>query len=159
MKILMVCLGNICRSPLAQGILEDKAKNHSLDIYVDSAGFESYHTGQSPDPRSREIAKKHGINISGQRARMFKYSDFEKFDRIYVMDHNNYADVLRTARTEEDKKKVDLILNLVAPGHNLAVPDPYYDSIKGFEKVYEMLDKACEVLTEEIKIQGIKKGV
>ena len=147
----MVCLGNICRSPIAEGILKAKAKQHNLNINVDSAGFEPYHVGDSPDIRATETARKHGIDITQQRARLFKYSDFQKFDKIFVMDKNNYSDVMNVAKNKDDKSKVDFILNLITPDENIPVPDPYYGGINGFENVYSLIDKACDKLIENIK--------
>ena len=144
MKILMICLGNICRSPLAEAILRQKAEGYGLDIEVDSAGFEYCNVGMSPDPRSREVACRHNVDISGIRSRLFKYSDFEYFDMIYVMDKNNYQDVMSMAKTNEDRSKVDFILNEVYPGENRYVKDPYYGGNQGFEIVYEQLNEACE---------------
>lgn len=146
----MVCLGNICRSPIAEGVLKAKAKQYNLSINVDSAGFEPFHVGDPPDRRATETARKNGIDISQQRARLFKYSDFQKFDKIYVMDHNNYSDVINVAKTDDDKNKVDLILNLINPGKNIPVPDPYYGGINGFENVFSLIDKACDKLIENI---------
>ncbi len=144
MKILMVCLGNICRSPLAEGIMQHKASGRGLDWSVDSAGTGSWHAGELPDSRSITTARQFGIDITGQRARQFQAADFDLFDHIFVMDAHNLRDVLRHARTEEHRAKVDLILNQSHPGRNLNVPDPYYDD-NGFEAVFNMLDDACEV--------------
>lgn len=150
MKILMVCLGNICRSPLAQGILEEKIQQRGLNATVDSAGTAAYHIGEKPDSRSIQIAVKHNVNISSQTARQFEVSDFDRFDRIYAMDRHNYEDILALARNEEDRKKVDMILNASRPGKNNSVPDPYYSGREGFQKVYAMLDEACEVIAGDI---------
>ena len=144
----MVCLGNICRSPLAEGILKNKAKNH--DLIVDSAGTANYHVGKSPDIRSIEIAKKHGIDIKNQIARQFTKNDFNNFDIIYAMDKKNYQDIVQQASNNIQKQKVKLILNEI----NLdidSVPDPYYGGENGFNKVYEMLDKACEKIMFNIE--------
>ena len=142
MKILMVCLGNICRSPLAEGIMRAKIEEAGLDWEVDSAGTIGFHAGESPDRRSVEVAKKHGVDISQQISRQFRGWDFEQFDRIYVMDSRNYQDVCTMAQSDEEKAKVKLIMNEVQPGMNIAVPDPYYGEF-GFENVYQMLDEAC----------------
>lgn len=139
-KILMVCLGNICRSPLAEGILQ--SKTDSSTIWVDSAGTAGYHVGSLPDNRSIAVAKVHGIDISYQRCRKFSVNDFSTFDYIFVMDNSNYNDVISLARSVEEKEKVRLILNEV----NLSVtevPDPYYGGPNGFEYVFELLDNAC----------------
>ena len=150
-KILMVCLGNICRSPLAQGILEEKAKSHNIDIDVDSASTGSWHVGSSPDKRSISTAFNHNIDISNQKARKFNTRDFNTFDRIYVMDTNNLRDILRLASSETDSEKVKLILNITHPEQQLSVPDPYYGGEHGFEEVYQLLDKACDEIIMELK--------
>ncbi|WP_303318965.1 low molecular weight protein-tyrosine-phosphatase [Flavivirga abyssicola] len=147
-KILMVCLGNICRSPLAEGILKSKLSN---DLFqVDSAGTANYHTGSSPDKRSIAVARKYGLDISHLRGRQFKTSDFDSFDLIYVMDESNYRNVIALARNDEDKTKVKFILNEVYPNQNYDVPDPYYGGDDGFENVYKMLDEACEVIAKNL---------
>jgi protein-tyrosine phosphatase len=147
-KILMVCLGNICRSPLAQGILESKVNESK--VYIDSAGTAAYHVGNSPDQRSIEVAKKYGIHINDQRARKFIIEDFDEFSIIYAMDESNYQNILKLARNKEDENKVKMILNEVYPGKNLSVPDPYYGGNQGFENVYNMLDKACEIIADRM---------
>ncbi|PKP50623.1 MAG: protein-tyrosine-phosphatase [Bacteroidetes bacterium HGW-Bacteroidetes-11] len=149
-KILMVCLGNICRSPLAEGIMKKKLEDNNIEGFVDSCGFESFHTGDSPDRRSVETAAKHGVDISKQRSRLFKVEDFDKFDKIYVMDKNNYRDVSAVARNEDDLKKVDLIMNVLHPGSGMPVPDPYYGGQSGFRKTWELLDQATDVIIEQI---------
>ncbi|GAL88616.1 low molecular weight protein-tyrosine-phosphatase [Jejuia pallidilutea] len=141
-KILMVCLGNICRSPLAEGILKSKLPEDKFTI--DSAGTAAYHIGSKPDPRSIAVAKKYGIDITNLRGRQFEHKDFEAFDLIYAMDESNYNHIISMARNEEEKSKVKLILNEITPGENLSVPDPYYGGDQGFENVYQMLDQACE---------------
>ncbi len=151
MKILMVCLGNICRSPLAEGILQDKIIKRNLPSVVDSAGTAAYHVGEPPDPRSKETAAKYGINISHQRARRFEVADFDRFDKIYAMDYSNYSDIIHKARNEEDKKKVEMIMETLYPGKEIDVPDPYYGGDKGFEKVYKMLDSSCELIADMIE--------
>lgn len=149
MRFLMVCLGNICRSPLAHGILEHKLEKNNIEAQVDSAGTAAYHVGESPDVRSQDIALKHGIDISRQRARKFQAVDFERFDRIYVMDSENYSHVAALARSADDLGKVELIMNEVYPGENRKVPDPYYGGRDGFEKVYAMLDLASQKIIEK----------
>lgn len=147
MRILMVCLGNICRSPLAEGILKFKALQRGLNWVVDSAGTGFWHVGDSPDRRSIAVARQHGIDISDQRARQFQPADFERFDRILVMDTQNRQDVLRLARHDGHRAKVQLILDQLHPGQDRSVPDPYYDD-DGFEAVFRMLDAACEQLLD-----------
>lgn len=147
-KILMVCLGNICRSPLAEGIMRSKL---SEDFTVDSAGTGGWHAGELPDKRSIATAKNRGLDITNQRARQFKKNDFEIFDHIFVMDNSNYKDVLALAPNEESKSKVKLILNEIFPNENVDVPDPYYGGQEGFENVFDMLDQACEEIARKLK--------
>ena len=147
-KILMVCLGNICRSPLAEGIL--KSKTNHLDVVVDSAGTAAYHIGEQPDIRSIAIAKKYGIDLIDQRARQFCINDFDDFDKIYAMDTSNYTSIISLVRNESDKDKVDLILNEINPKSFQSVPDPYYGGDNGFQDVYDMLDEACDRIVEQI---------
>lgn len=151
MRVLMVCLGNICRSPLAQGILEHKVAARNLGWEVDSAGTGGWHTGELPDKRSQEVALAHGIDIRGQRARQIRSIDIDDFDLIYCMDSSNYNDVQRLCHTDAERAKVRLIMNESEPGMNINVPDPYYDKLDGFEKVYQMLDKACEAIIDKRK--------
>lgn len=141
-SILMVCLGNICRSPLAEGIMSAKLEdtNHT----VDSAGTSSHHQGEMPDPRSVATAHKYAIDISDQRSRPFQVADFDAFDYILVMDKSNLRNVLSLARTPEDQKKVSLIMDSVEGALQNEVPDPYYGGDHGFENVYHMLDEACD---------------
>lgn len=144
----MVCLGNICRSPLAEGILASKVNPDK--VYVDSAGTAAYHVGELPDKRSIEVAKKHGIDISYQRARKFQVQDFDDFDQIFVMDQSNYQNLLWKARSPEDEGKVHMILNERWPNSDRSVPDPYYGADDGFERVYQMLDEACEQIAQRL---------
>jgi protein-tyrosine phosphatase len=150
MKILMVCLGNICRSPLAEGLMQHHIEQVGLDWTVDSAGTGGWHVGNPPDRRSVQVARLKGIDISRQRCRQFTRADFAHFDRIYVMDMQNYRDVLRLAVSDADRAKVELMLNVVYPGQQQEVPDPYYDD-DGFEAVFEMLDKACAVIISQYR--------
>mgnify|MGYP001467756267 CR=1 FL=1 len=151
MKILFVCLGNICRSPLAEGILKKKLIERGIEGTVHSAGFEPYHEGQHPDPRSIATALKHDIDISSKVARLFSVKDFDRYDKILVMDAMNHADVMRLARNDDDRRKVDFLLNLVEEGANLEVPDPYYGGDGGFDKVYRMMEAACERIADELQ--------
>jgi len=148
----MVCLGNICRSPLAEGIL--KSKVFGFKTTIDSAGTAGYHSGEKPDRRSINIAKKNNIDITDQSSRKFVIEDFDKFDLIYAMDNSNYDDIIGLARTENDKSKVKLILNEVFSGENLDVPDPYSGGDFGFKNVYKMLDEACEIIAKKINQNG-----
>lgn len=143
MKVLMVCLGNICRSPLAEGILKHKLDQRNIEAFVDSAGTGGYHIGSLPDQRSIDIAEKYGINISDQRARKIRGVDFEEFDLIFAMDTYNYQD-LRAMAKEAELGKIKMILNESNQGKNMSVPDPYYGGQDGFENVFQMLDLACE---------------
>lgn len=147
-KILMVCLGNICRSPLAEGILASKLD--PAKFKVDSAGTAGYHVGELPDQRSIKTAKQHGIDISYQRCRKFVSQDFQAFDYIFAMDQSNYDNILSLAKTQEDRAKVQLILNQISPNSNAEVPDPYYGGDQGFENVYQMLDEACRIFAEKL---------
>ena len=144
MKFLMVCLGNICRSPLAEGILQDKANKLGLNWEVDSAGTGNYHIGEPPHVLSQKVASINGIDISLQQARQFSASDIEKFDKIYVMDSDNYNDVRRMSSVYWDEQKVDLLLNEVYPGQNRPVPDPWSYPEKAYHEVFDLVDKACE---------------
>lgn len=146
MKVLMVCLGNICRSPLAEGVLKHKIQKKGLNWHIDSAGTGDWHVGELPDKRSIAVAKKYGIDLTDQRARHFKRNDLDTFDLILVMDKDNYFDVVRHVKTEEQRKKVQYIMNFARPNSNAIVPDPYYDN--RFEYVYQLLDEACDAVIE-----------
>ena len=145
----MVCLGNICRSPLAEGIL--KSKVDSSKVFVDSAGTGSWHIGSKPDQRSIAIAKRNNLDITDQRGRQFSKKDFEDFDYIFTMDNSNFKDVIEMAETDEDRQKVHLILEEVFPSENVDVPDPYHGGEQGFENVYMMLNEACESIAEKLE--------
>jgi len=142
MKILMVCLGNICRSPIAEGLLQSKVEQKSLNWTVDSAATSDWHTGKSPDNRAQAVARKHGLNISNQRARQLRKEDFENYDLILAMDASNYQNIISLTDNEQDRKKVKQILSFTEHSDK-NVPDPYFDD-NGFEYVYELLDQACE---------------
>lgn len=146
----MVCLGNICRSPLAEGILRDKIEKSGLNAIVDSAGTGNYHAGEPADPRSADVALKNNVNINSHRARQFKQNDFDNYDLIYAMDTENYNNILRLARNENHKNKVKLLMNEVLPGENLSVPDPYFGGRHGFDNVYRMIDQACDKIAEKL---------
>lgn len=150
-KIVFVCLGNICRSAMAQGILEAKAKEEGIKLFVDSAGTSDYHIGNAPDERMQAKALEYDIDISNQQARQFVYEDFEKFDYIFAMDRSNYNNVLSLAKTDTEKNKVSLFLNCSYPNENRNVPDPYYGGEAGFEEVYQLLDNACDVFIKTIR--------
>ena len=144
----MVCLGNICRSPLAEGILQSKVNDD--EVYVDSAGTAAYHVGELPDKRAIEVARKYGIDLTNQRARKFTSKDFTEFDFIYVMDKENYHNILSLATDTSEAEKVKIILNETNPQQNFSVPDPYYGGDEGFENVYQMLDEACEIIAKKL---------
>jgi protein-tyrosine phosphatase len=144
MKILMVCLGNICRSPLAHGVMEQLVKEQGLDWEIDSAGTGNWHVGNGPDHRSTQEAKSNGVDISKQVCRQFKMSDFDEFDLIVVMDQNNKRDILALAHNDEDRKKVRLLLD------DQNVPDPYHDDAL-FAPVYQLVLDGCKKLLKEIK--------
>ncbi len=147
-KVLMVCLGNICRSPLAEGILQSKINPEK--VFVDSAGTAAYHVGNAPDERSIQVAEKYGIDLTNQRARKFTAKDFSNFDYIFAMDESNYDNILALANSKEDEAKVRLIRNETRPNKNLSVPDPYYGGKEGFENVYQMLNEACNVIATKL---------
>ncbi|HLN52610.1 MAG TPA: low molecular weight protein-tyrosine-phosphatase [Lentimicrobium sp.] len=151
MKILMVCLGNICRSPLAEGLLKNKIKKYNLAAFVDSCGFEYEHLGCQPDYRAIEIASRHNIDITDQKARLFHPSYFDNFDKIYVMDSNNYRMVASKARSKKDLEKVELIMNVVKPGSNIPVPDPYFGRQEHFVETFRMLDEATDKIIDLIR--------
>src|SRR5690554_579133 len=144
----MVCLGNICRSPLAEGIL--KSKIDPSKVEVASAGTGDWHVGQLPDERSIRIAERHNLDITDQRGRHFRIEDFDEFDFIYVMDNSNKENVLALTTNNEQRKKVKLILDEIFPGENVDVPDPYYGGNHGFDSVYKMLDEACEKIAAKL---------
>ncbi len=145
-KILFVCLGNICRSPLGEGIMLHLIKENKLEsrFSVDSAGTANYHVGQAPDHRTIANAKKNGVDISALRARQFNAKDFDAFDTIYIMDASNYTNVTALAKTNTQKNKIDYLLNVLEPKQNKHVPDPYYGTEKDFEHVFQLVYKACE---------------
>lgn len=140
----MVCLGNICRSPLADGLLRDKVQKLNLPVIVDSAGTSGIHAGDKPDPRMIKTASQYGLDIGYLRSRKFTVNDFDTFDRIFVMDKENLHNVSKLARNNNDMQKVSLILNLIDPEKNLEVPDPYYGGDAGFKEVYSLLDRATD---------------
>ena len=153
-KILFVCTGNICRSPLAEGILREKFRKNNVTAEVDSCGFESFHVGDPPDSRAQEVARKRGIDLSTHRARLFTIDDFDKFDYIYVMDTSHFTKINRLARDESDMLNVDFMLNVLSPGKNFDVEDPWYHDIKAFEKVFLQLDEACDRIADQIVIES-----
>jgi protein-tyrosine phosphatase len=151
--VLMVCLGNICRSPMAEGVLRYKLKNSNLNIFVDSAGTSSHHKGEAPDRRAIKCLDSYGIDISSLKARPFSPKDFENFDFIYAMDTENYGNILQLATNEYQKKKVSLFMECSMPGIGLSVPDPWYGDEKGFHEVYKMIESNCDSIIEKMKAQ------
>jgi len=149
-KILFVCTGNICRSPLAEGILREKLSRNDVTAHIDSCGFESFHVGDPPDIRAQKVALERGIDISLHRARLFTIRDFERFDYIYAMDSSHFNKIIGMARNETDKSKVDYMLNVLYPGQNRSVIDPWYHDLKAFDDVYRQLDEACELVVKKI---------
>ncbi len=144
----MVCLGNICRSPLAEGILKSKLPKEQF--IVDSAGTSNYHIGQLPDSKSIEIAKKYNIDITNQRGRQFMVTDFDTFDYIFVMDSSNYQNIINLARTKKDSSKVKLILSELENNSVINVPDPYFGADLGFENVFHLLNQACNRIANRL---------
>lgn len=149
MKILMVCLGNICRSPLAEGILQDKAFGAGLTWSIESAGTNSYHTGEPPHHLSQKIARLNGIDISQQRARRFTANDFEVYDKIYALAEDVMDEMKRIAGKKFDAAKAELLMNEIYPGKNMDVPDPWYGPEPGYHEVFTLIDKACDAIIEK----------
>ncbi len=142
----MVCLGNICRSPIAEGLLRDRAGRYGLDWMVDSAGTNGYHTGKPPHRHSQEVCLRHGIDISEQRARRFEKKDLARYDKIYVMAGDVYRDVQQIAGKGADLSNVDFFLNELHPGTDRSVPDPWYGDKDGYLPVYKMIEQACDII-------------
>ena len=147
----MVCLGNICRSPLAEGILEARAREAGLNWEVDSAGTMHYHVDEPPHIQSQKTAQKNGIDISAQRCRQFIAADFEHFDRIYVMDNTNYRDVQKIAGKNWQEGKVERLLDVLYPGEKSEVPDPYYGTEKDFDDLFGLIDRACRMIVDKYR--------
>jgi protein-tyrosine phosphatase len=151
MKILMVCLGNICRSPLAEGVLQYKAQQASLNWVVDSAGTNGYHNGEAPHQLSQRVAKLNGINISHQRSRKLTPEDFDRFDRIFAMAEDVVDEMKRIGRNKFNPLKVDLLMNELYPGENREVPDPWAGPEEGYHEVYNMINQACDKIIEQAR--------
>ncbi len=146
MKILMVCLGNICRSPLAEGILQHKASKAGLNWEIDSAGTNGYHIGQAPHKFSQKVAKLNGVDICGQKSRQFVKEDFNRYDKVYAMADDVIDEMKIIAQKRYDPSKVDLLLNELHPGKNKSVPDPWYGPEPGYHETYKLIDAACEAI-------------
>lgn len=151
MNVLFVCLGNICRSPMAEGMLKKLFAENNIVGRVDSAGFESFHINEPPDQRAISVASKAGIDLSKKKARLFSVDDFDAFDKIYVMDTQNMRDVRDVSRNDADMNKVDYLLNVLGGGVNQTVPDPYHSGIEDCENVFELMHSACEKIVELAK--------
>lgn len=149
MKILMVCLGNICRSPLAEGILKHKAKAAGLNWTVESAGTNGYHIGEAPHHLSQKVARLNGIDICEQRARQFVKEDMDRYDKIYAMADDVLDDIRRIARNKWNPEKVDLFLNELHPAENRSVPDPWYGTEPGFHEVYKIINETCDAIIKK----------
>lgn len=153
MRILIVCLGNICRSPIAEGILKEKIKKRGLAWTIASAGTNGYHTGEAPHRFSQNVCRTAGIDISMQRARQFIPEDFARYDKIYVMAEDVYEDVVCIAGKSVDYNKLDYFLNELRPKSDASVPDPWYGNEDGYTPVYEIIEEACEAIVSKYKNQ------
>jgi len=158
MNVLFVDLQNVCRSPMAEAILKKKFLENNIIGIVDSAGFESFNINEPPDPRAVNTAAEHGVLVDG-RARIFLKEDFDIYDKIYVMDTQNYWDVMDLARNDEDKAKIDYLLNLLEPGLNKTVPNPYNSGLSDCKQIFRMLSKAAERIVEMAKLEEEKKAI
>lgn len=150
-SVLFVCLGNICRSPLAEGIMLHLNEKHDLNWTIDSAGTAGYHVGEAPDPRTIKNARKNGVDLTELRARQFTVSDFEKFDHIFVMDQSNRRNVLQLASEDGHREKVKLFLDYALDGEQTEVPDPWYGDEAGFENVFQLVKNGCEQLVRKMR--------
>ncbi|MFT3979964.1 MAG: low molecular weight protein-tyrosine-phosphatase [Ferruginibacter sp.] len=157
MKILMVCLGNICRSPLAEGILQKKADDAGLGWVVESAGTNGFHTGEAPHHLSQKVARLNGIDISGQVSRKFIAADFDRYDKIYAMAGDVATEIKRISGKSFDSEKTDYFLNELYPGQNNNVPDPWYGEEDGYIEVYELIDKTCDAIIKNYLANNSKK--
>ena len=150
MRILMACLGNICRSPMAEGIMRQKIEKYGLNAEVDSCGTANYHVGDSPDKRGIQTLKNYDIDISQHQGRQFQVSDFDSYDFIFAMDASNFSNLIALARNQKDVEKIKLLLDEIYPGEQKIVPDPYYGGIEDFEDTYILLENACEHLAKRL---------
>lgn len=147
----MVCLGNICRSPIAEGVMQHKVEMNGLGWQVESAGTEEYHVGAAPHRYSQDVCKTKGIDISSQAARRFTAKDFDKYDKIYALATDVYREIERIGGKRADMNKVDLLLNELHPGKDESVPDPYYGNAEGYIHVYDLIDQACDAIINKYK--------
>lgn len=150
-KLLFVCLGNICRSPMAEGIFRHKAQEMGIEIETDSCGTGGWHAGESPDGRAQGCMRDHGMNIGDLRARKFSPADFDRFDVIFTMDTSNHGDVLSLASSDKQAQKVKLMLNEIYPGEDTSVPDPYFGGDEGFEHVFDLLTRSADKVLSELQ--------
>jgi protein-tyrosine phosphatase len=150
MKLLFVCLGNICRSPIADGVMRKLAQDANLNWVIDSAGTSNYHIGEAPDIRAQRIAQKYNVDLSILKARQFSVNDFDEFDYIFAMDSQNYQDIIKLARDENDILKVELFLNRLDPGMNRGVTDPWFNDVL-FEPVFLEIEKTCKVILKDMR--------
>ena len=150
MKILMVCLGNICRSPMAEGVMRQKIEKYNLDAEVNSCGTANYHIGESPDYRAIQTALNYNIDISQHKGQQFSVSDFITYDLIFAMDSSNYSDIIAKAVNKKDIAKVKLLMDEVYPKQQKVVPDPYYGNLEDYENVYTLIEIACEHLAKRL---------
>ena len=149
MKILMVCLGNICRSPLAEGILKEKVRISGLNWIVDSAGTNGYHNGEPPHQLSQKVARMNGIDISNQISRRIHPEDFDRYDKIFAMAEDVIEEMKWIGGKSYKQQKVDLLMNLVYPNKNMDVPDPWFGGERGYHEVYKLIEQACEMLVRQ----------
>lgn len=150
MRILMVCLGNICRSPMAEGIMRQKIEENALNATVNSCGTAPFHIGQTPDIRAIQTLKKYDIDISQHLGQQFGIADFDAYDLIYAMDGSNYSDLIAQARNNKDEEKIKLLMDEIYPGMQKIVPDPYFGGLDGFEETYTLVEEACEHLAKRL---------
>ncbi|GAB4317752.1 MAG: low molecular weight protein-tyrosine-phosphatase [Bacteroidales bacterium] len=155
MKVLFLCNANMCRSPVAEGLLKLILKKRNIDAEVDSAGFEAYYINESPEDRVVKKVMERGIDISRKRVRLFSQSDFDKFDKIYVMDMVAYRNALEFARDEHDKSKIDFLMNLVHPGKNEPFPNPFIQDESHYEQTLNLLHKACEKIADQFTEESL----
>jgi len=155
MKILMVCLGNICRSPIAEGVMRQKIEEYGIDAEVNSCGTASYHIGEAPDYRGIQTLNNYDIDISQHQGQQFTVSDFDTYDLIFAMDTSNYSNLAAKARNQKDMEKIKLLMDETYPGKQKIVPDPYYGNISDFQNVFQLLEKVCDTLSNTLQNKAI----